>query len=67
MGAGGHVYQYPLNFGLADMQPETLVGKKKKSRGDVEEMTSFKDWLRDTVDAGDLGQVRRRSNKLATI
>ena len=59
MGAGGHVYQYPLNFGLVEMQPETLVSKKKKARVDVEEMTSFEDWLRDAVEAGDLSQVRK--------
>ena len=67
MGAGGHVYQYPLNFGLVEMQPETLISKKKKVRVDVEEMTSFEDWLRDAVDAGDLSQVRRRSIKLEMI
>ena len=67
MGAGSHVYQYPLNFGLVEIKPEELVSKKKKARVDVEEMTSFEDWLRDAVDARDLSQVRRRSIKLEMI
>ena len=55
VGENGNVYRFPVEWGLP--APPPPPPKKKPKRVEVEEMTSFQDWLREMVDGKVIDQV----------